>query len=85
MRQRRSENEDRATVAALAGRLVRSAVSMVSWQAGWGKEAVAYRASTSSRRKKQDSLLLRGTRLLQHFKEFPRRNLVCAGDTEDRV
>lgn len=72
MRQRQSENDDRATVAALAGRLVRSAASMLSWQAGWGKEAVAYRASTSSRRKKQDSLLLRGTRLLQHFKEFPR-------------
>lgn len=71
MRQRQSENEDRATVAALAGRLVRSAVNMLSCQAGWGKEAVAYRAPTSSRRKKQDSLLLRGTGFSSTSKNSP--------------
>ena len=37
MRRRRSGNEDRATEAALAGRVVGSAVSTPSWQAGCGE------------------------------------------------
>lgn len=74
MRQRHSENQDRATVAAMAARVARTTVIMFPWQAGSGEEVVACQASASSGRKKQGSLLLRGTRLLHNFKEFPQRD-----------
>ena len=60
-------------------------MSMLSWQAGSGEGSHGYRASACSERKEQGGLLLRGTKLLQHFKEFPQRDLVCARDTGDRM
>lgn len=85
MRQRQSENKYRAIVAVLAGRVAKITVGMLSWQAGSGEGSHGYRASASSERKYQGGLLLRGTRLLQHFKEFPQWDLVCAGNMGDRM